>query len=96
MSKLGWVWNQWFYQTEQRYRLNLLQRQHSQNKETEKKKVGIVYWWFGKTWKDFACAILTFGNHSWKHYPGKARYVRCRICHRLPKAQWEQLQKMEG
>lgn len=56
----------------------------------------IRYWWSGKTWRDFACTILTFGHHRWKHFPGKSRYVSCCICHRLPKGQWEQLQKMKG
>ena len=56
----------------------------------------IKYWWYGKTWKDFLCAILTFGHHKWKHFSGEARYVRCRICDRLPKGQWEQLQKLRG
>ena len=31
------------------------------------------------------CKIFTLGRHWWKHYPGEKRYVRCRLCGRLPK-----------
>lgn len=44
--------------------------------------------------RSLLCYLLTFGRHWWKHFPGKSRYVCCRICHRLPKSQWAQLQEM--
>lgn len=42
------------------------------------------------------CKVLTLGFHWWKYYPGEKRYVRCRLCKRLPKNMWATLQKMKG
>lgn len=33
------------------------------------------------------CWVITFG-HWFKYYPGEKRYVRCRLCGRLPKSTW--------
>ena len=40
-------------------------------------------------WGKIACQIITFRQHWWKHYPGQSRYVRCRLCGRLPKNMWD-------
>ena len=34
------------------------------------------------------CGIITFGQHWYNHYPGEKRYVRCRLCGRLPKSMY--------
>lgn len=43
-------------------------------------------------WK-YLCKLLTFGLHWWKHYPGEARYIRCRLCSRKPNSQWAVVKK---
>ena len=42
------------------------------------------------------CKVLTLGRHWFKYYPGERRYVRCRLCGRLPKSMATKLQKMKG
>lgn len=41
------------------------------------------------------CPVITFGQHWWKYYPGKKRYVRCRLCGRLPKSMWKIIEKVK-
>ena len=41
------------------------------------------------------CWWITFG-HWFKHYEGESRYVRCRLCGRLPDSMWEWLKKKKG
>jgi len=44
--------------------------------------------------KESTCRILTLGFHWWKYYPGEKRYVRCRLCGRMPKSMWTQREKI--
>ena len=41
------------------------------------------------------CRIITFGQHWFRHYPGEKRYVRCRLCGRLPKSMFVTLFMMQ-
>jgi len=47
-----------------------------------------------KETKQLFCRILTFGYHWWKYYPGEPKYIRCRICGKLPRSMWEVYERM--
>ncbi|KKL30656.1 hypothetical protein LCGC14_2368460, partial [marine sediment metagenome] len=46
--------------------------------------------------RNVICCLVTLRKHWFKHYPGKRRYVHCRICGVLPKGQWAELQRLRG